>query len=422
MIRFVGGMVAAALVLSGCGDDDGASTCTAGMSVPCTCTDGRSGAQVCQDDGTFGMCVCEGTMFDAGGEEDAGGTDAGSGTDAGATDAGDGDDAGTPVVDVVDIDTDDDTTCVARMDGTVWCWGGAYDTSPEAVTGAAGAVGVGVGADHYCLVTASGGAACWGENGSSQAGGSGATVETPRSITLVTDFVSVAGGVRHSCGARASGQASCWGDQSEGQLGNGTTSMFSDRTAPDDVEGITNAEQICTGALIGCVRTATGTVACWGRDMGASGDDTDEPTVVAGVSDATDIGCGAATVCAALDDGTAVCWGGSFSAASPISGVTDAVEVAAGQAHGCARTSSGAVQCWGLNNLGQLGDGTGTDSVGTAVSVSGLTDAVQIAAYDHHTCAVRATGDVVCWGGNDAGQLGNGTTIDAGEPVGVTLP
>ncbi len=61
----------ALVVLAGCGG--GSSLCVVGESISCACTDGRTGAQVCQADGTFGACACTGAGEDAGrGSADAG--------------------------------------------------------------------------------------------------------------------------------------------------------------------------------------------------------------------------------------------------------------------------------------------------------------------------------------------------------------
>ena len=88
----------------------------------------------------------------------------------------------------------------------------------------------------------------------------------------------------------------------------------------------------------------------------------------------------------------------------------DVVQLAAGGSHTCALRSTGVVLCWGSNRVGQLGGGTTGPRRFEPRVVDGLSDVVFIAAGEEHTCAVRRGGTVLCWGFNDEGQLGDGTT------------
>ena len=94
--------------------------------------------------------------------------------------------------------------------------------------------------------------------------------------------------------------------------------------------------------------------------------------------------------------------------------------VAAGGFHTCAALVDGTVLCWGSNLFGQLGFGSSATSRSTAVAVSGLTSAVEVAAGLFHSCARRSDGTVWCWGNGQAGQLGNGSTANRTTPVQVT--
>jgi alpha-tubulin suppressor-like RCC1 family protein len=94
-------------------------------------------------------------------------------------------------------------------------------------------------------------------------------------------------------------------------------------------------------------------------------------------------------------------------------------QVTAGGFHTCVLTTSKAVRCWGRGADGQLGYGTMSnkgDRTGTMppvdVNLGGAV--VQVSAGFSHTCALMASGDVICWGGNSMGQLGQGHTYSRG--------
>ena len=94
------------------------------------------------------------------------------------------------------------------------------------------------------------------------------------------------------------------------------------------------------------------------------------------------------------------------------------IAISTGNQHSCALLQGGTVKCWGSNQNGQLGDGTTIDRV-TPTLVTGLIDAVSIAVGASHTCAVSQGGTVKCWGNNFWGALGDGTTTNRVVPTPV---
>jgi alpha-tubulin suppressor-like RCC1 family protein len=348
---------------------------------------------------------------------------------------------------VVEIETGNLFSCARLMGGTVYCWGrdhvGQLDdgtmSMPETNPTARGptrstdparmandAVDLSLGALHGCLVRRSGGVACWGENGNGRLGDG-----------TVTDAIQVAAGGAFTCVVRAPTgmptRVACWGRNDRGQLG----TMGMDRAAPQDVPGTEGALQVTTGQDFACARLEAGSVVCWGDNTqgqlgrGTTTTSGEAPAPVMGLTGVIHIDAGDRFVCAVRTGGDVWCWGNNASGqlgdgtttprTSPVAvmGASGAVAVAAGQSHACFRTAerSGQVTCWGLNDSGQLGDGTTTSRRTAGMPISGLTGVTDVAAGQDHTCAVRAVGRPVCWGGNRYGQVGNGDTSISSAPV-----
>ncbi len=342
-------------------------------------------------------------------------------------------------------------TCALNDSGGIKCWGFNGDgqlgdgtttdrETPLSVTGlTSGADFVASGGSHSCAVTSSGGVKCWGFNGDGQLG-DGTTTQRllPVDVSGLTSGVAtVAAGVNHSCALTTAGGVKCWGDNQYGQLGDGTTT---DRTTPVDVSGLSSGvASITVGDAHTCAVTTAGGVKCWGYNGdGQLGDGTtvnkSSPTDVSGLaSGISNASAGGEHTCALTASGGLKCWGHNNFAQlgdgtitdrttpADVSGLTTgASAVTAGKYHTCALTAAGGVKCWGDNQSGQLGDGTTTYRP-TPVNVSGLTSGISsVGAGDLHTCALTTAGNVKCWGDNQHGQIGTRAQADGTAPVGVS--
>jgi alpha-tubulin suppressor-like RCC1 family protein len=339
--------------------------------------------------------------------------------------------------------------------GAVKCWGEngrgqlgdgtmASRDEPVAVSRLSGITRVAAGLSFTCAVSTTGALSCWGANDSGQLG-DGTTTDraTPVPVSgLASGVTDVAAGYAHACAVTSAGGVKCWGDNTFGELGDGTTAAHS---APADVTGLTSgAVAVASGGYYSCALTSAGGVKCWGDNtFGQLGDgtsaDRDAAADVTGLtSGVVAIGAGkAGHTCAALASGGLKCWGNNeygqlgenrscpTPCVTPVDaqGLTDRVTaVTAGYFFTCILTSGGGVKCWGNNQLGQLGNDQACGVLcGTPQNVTGLaTGATAIAAGWLHACA-RTNGEVLCWGDNYSGQLGDGGLCGTlcSEPVPV---
>lgn len=94
--------------------------------------------------------------------------------------------------------------------------------------------------------------------------------------------------------------------------------------------------------------------------------------------------------------------------------------ITAGDYHSCGATVAGAAYCWGRADFGMLGNNTIASSSVRPVAVAGGQLFAVLTAGDLHTCGLNTTGSAFCWGLNDRGQLGDGTTTNRSAPVAVS--
>jgi alpha-tubulin suppressor-like RCC1 family protein len=108
-------------------------------------------------------------------------------------------------------------------------------------------------------------------------------------------------------------------------------------------------------------------------------------------------------------------------AASPVvvKNANRIVAVATGNVHSLAVQADGTVLSWGGDGTGQLGNGGDNTNQAVPSLVKDLSQVIAVAGGYYHSLALKADGTVFAWGGNDYGQLGNGTRDDQKVPVQV---
>ncbi len=342
-----------------------------------------------------------------------------------------------------------DHTCALTSAGGVVCWGdnlagrlGNNSTTassiPVNVSGlASGITAISAGSGHTCALTSGGGVLCWGVNNVGQLGNNTTTNSSvPVSVSgLSSGIIAIlAADGDHSCALRSDGRPLCWGYNGYGELGDNSTndSHVPALTTAADVTSISGGGGHTCATEFGGVM---GVAVCWGYnhegELGNGSTTNSSVPVIAWGSGISAVSAGSVHSCALTSSGAVLCWGGNsvgqlgnnsttdshVPVVTYVSGVT---AVSAGGAHSCALTSGGAVQCWGQNESGELGNNSTTDS-SVPVNVSGITSGIAaISVGANHTCALTAGGNVLCWGNNTYGQLGNGSTIDSHIPVSVS--
>jgi len=387
------------------------------------------------------------------------------------------------------IDAGSYHSCGIATDEQLYCWGyngdgqlgisaGEAKAYPNLVPNVQRFRSVSGGRYHTCGVTLSGGIICWGQNRDSR--------------TIPGDpvsFQAVQAGLLHTCGLNVSREVWCWGYDGEGQVGepkwtsllgittNGFTLVGSNTIA---LRGFPANQWLPSGTKLtlpiqsGGSRTLVKdfqanslgqvTVAIDSATSESIGDSSkvsvQVPTTIPGVVVSTPflvgnsfkaMTAGGLHTCGIKEDGAAWCWG--FNAegqlgtggqprvnpvpgrvVSPVGFRTDPMVVppspdpdfplspgpfiAAGHSHTCALGQDGKTYCWGLNENGQLGDGT-TSSHPIPLPVSGGLAMVRITAGQSHSCGLTSGGTAYCWGDNTYGQLGDGTTVDRLTPTAV---
>lgn len=369
--------------------------------------------------------------------------------------------------------------CARMKSGAVRCWGanaaGVLGRAPSegdapvvvTVDGLTGVEQVSTSGTTACALS-SGAVKCWGNNSDGLLGlqadavvADGEPHPTPAPVALPGPAVRVDIGPRVGCAILATGETWCWGYNGAAQLGRPTEQTLGApaRTPLAGVKVVRTAH----GSFTSLAVTEQGEILSWGTVGGPKGNlsarmsstELDPNPLPIGFGDVTKLVVTSSTTyqppgfpqpplkvygrACAVAGGEIYCWGLSEYAAlgtgSPDlalrptkagldSGFAWAQHVAAGGETTCARLTDGTVQCAGDNRLGGLAiaaDAGAKFSMAFRPATELQGYAVGVAAARSAVCALLKSGEVACWGANDAGQLGQGTKDGDAHPTPVTV-
>jgi alpha-tubulin suppressor-like RCC1 family protein len=396
---------------------------------------------------------------------------------------------------------------VIRSDNFVACWGyptgingnrsGTQMTSPTLIENTTDTVSLSVGNEQSCVAKGDGTVWCWGHVFHGEAGWvATGTTTTRRSsavqMTSLSSIVQVTQSANSACGRRANGDVLCWGEASVGQLGDGTyqprgiaayvritwqTNPYAARVA-----------KLSSAGWQTCAILTDRRVACWGSKhpwWSNKPETTLEPGVINGLTDVVDIIAGWGNSCALKRDGTVWCWGIRMITSQFVNGVqtsdipqmhiqrdvialssgignnircltamtggvtcykndapgdisayqlptgntisSDVGKVEHGYLSSCyLKQSNGEVWCWGDNTYySQLGNGISNIQSSDPRKVNGLGTVQQLATGDYASCAILADTSVKCWGqairidGVNGGAAGTRGTSEYPTPIAI---
>jgi alpha-tubulin suppressor-like RCC1 family protein len=311
-------------------------------------------------------------------------------------------------------------------------------TGPRGVSDTLRFASITAGGHHACGLTVDGHAYCWGRNNAGQLGDSTTTDRaTPEPVTGGITFAQIAAGAQHTCGVSTTNEVYCWGSNEHGQLGNGGRAIA---RSPFRVADDLMATSVAAGALHTCALLKhwekEGRALCWGNNANGQlgtldNEDAVLPSPAFGVIAYVSLAAGDSHTCGATTAGKVFCWGAndrgqlgngstSFSKVpflTPINRKETFIKVVAGTKHSCGLTEDNEIYCWGENGAGQIGNGKNS---GRALFPAWLKDPLGytgLAAGGSATCALRRDGSVVCWGSNEAGQLGTAPSAGNRAPA-----
>jgi cysteine-rich repeat protein len=328
-------------------------------------------------------------------------------------------------------------SCALLVDKSVRCWGlgdllGRGNGKSDKIGDAPGEMppkdpvvlggpvaDIVAGESHTCalLEGPAGAVVCWGTGtgtGYKNKGNVG-LFETPASVGPVPlggEVQQIAAGAGHTCAlfkGPFAGKVRCWGSNDFGQLGLGHTDYIGDNEDPKDAPFLAldgpgdPVVRIHAGSIHSCALLSSGKLFCWGSNgqgqlgnwAGGSNVGDNEAPNPAGEVRVLEVG-------------------------------DQVLGMAMGNSHTCARLAAGKVRCWGNGSDGALGSGNTSQLGGSPGQKAPFVDvggpALDLVGGLQHVCALLNGGRVRCWGNNQFGQLGIGSTQNIGDNPGEMPP
>lgn len=327
------------------------------------------------------------------------------------------------------ISTGHSHSLALKTDGSLWTWGsteiylgdGAFDTVniPTQIGSDTNWEQASAGSNYTVALKTNGTLWAWGHNYSGELGdGTFADKDVPTQIGGDTNWSFVVGNASHTLALKTDGTLWAWGANDYGQLGDGT---FESKNVPIRIGSDTDWKSVASGRGVTIALKTDGTLWAWGYNvygqLGDStfenkntpvqiGNDTNWAVVVASYNLYSNDSC---YIVALKTNGTLWVWGYGYGGAPQVVSDTSWAELVTGGRHTLALKADGTLWAWGVNDHGQLGDGTfenkviptqiGSDTDWTTVVTAGV----------DHSIALKNDGTLWAWGGNEFGQVGDGT-------------
>ena len=353
-------------------------------------------------------------------------------------------------------------SCALTTDGRAYCWGlngtGALGTAgvpgcmasdksctrPVPVSTDLRFTSISAGYEHTCALTVDSIAWCWGSNAAGELGFEPAPgvrcgqhgvpcIRVPTRVPTDLKFGRIVAGQYQTCALDAGRRAYCWGYQNlgvrQGDSGRAICAIGTPPTyLPCDYHP-TLVDSTATFVALdlqqgdACGLRSDGNGLCWGfayggtrRWLGAGKEGAQYLDISVGMD---------ARACALLNTGGIFCWGAWPGVQTADIKIADSgfVAVSDGTWHACGLQGDGRAYCWGANAEGQLGAGGAVQGASSSpVRVAGDSAFRMLSCRGRHTCAVTKAGSVMCWGMNNAGQLGDGSKTNRNQPTPVAAP